>query len=68
MKNIFATLSLCLASALLAGGCHSVKVEGPTVAVPSPKPALSKVKKDVERDYFMNPIEAKNYGLIDNII
>lgn len=29
---------------------------------------LSKVKADMERDYWMNPNEAKEYGLIDEII
>ncbi|HUC96420.1 MAG TPA: ATP-dependent Clp protease proteolytic subunit [Candidatus Saccharimonadales bacterium] len=29
---------------------------------------LSKVKADMERDYWMNPEEAKKYGLIDEII
>ena len=31
-------------------------------------PALSKIKKDVERDYYMSADEALNYGLIDKII
>ncbi len=29
---------------------------------------LKKVKNDVERDYFMNSLEAKKYGIIDNIL
>jgi ATP-dependent Clp protease protease subunit len=29
---------------------------------------LEKVSKDMERDYFMDPTEAKDYGLIDNVI
>jgi ATP-dependent Clp protease protease subunit len=29
---------------------------------------LSKIEKDVERDYFMMPDEAKKYGLIDEIL
>ncbi|MFX0548631.1 ATP-dependent Clp endopeptidase proteolytic subunit ClpP [Hathewaya histolytica] len=29
---------------------------------------LDKIKKDVERDYFMSGEEAKNYGLIDDVI
>lgn len=29
---------------------------------------LKKVKVDVERDYFMNSIDAQKYGLIDNIL
>ena len=29
---------------------------------------LEKVKNDMERDYWMNPEEAKKYGLIDEII
>ena len=28
----------------------------------------SKIKKDVERDYYMSADEALNYGLIDKII
>jgi ATP-dependent Clp protease protease subunit len=29
---------------------------------------LERVSKDMERDYFMNPEEAKEYGIIDNVI
>jgi ATP-dependent Clp protease protease subunit len=29
---------------------------------------LEKVSKDMERDYFMSPDEAKEYGIIDNVI
>ena len=29
---------------------------------------LEKIERDVERDYFMNSEQAKNYGLIDHII
>jgi ATP-dependent Clp protease protease subunit len=29
---------------------------------------IDKLKSDVERDYFMSPIEAKEYGLIDEVI
>jgi ATP-dependent Clp protease protease subunit len=29
---------------------------------------LDKVKKDTERDYFMDPEEAKAYGIIDNVV
>jgi ATP-dependent Clp protease protease subunit len=29
---------------------------------------LSKVKVDMERDYWMTPSEAKAYGLIDDVI
>lgn len=29
---------------------------------------LSKIKNDMERDYWMTPIEAKNYGLVDEVI
>ena len=29
---------------------------------------LDKVSKDMERDYFMSPEEAKEYGIIDNVI
>lgn len=29
---------------------------------------LSKIEKDVDRDYFMSPEEAKKYGVIDEII
>lgn len=32
------------------------------------KKPLSKIKKDVERDYYMSTDEALNYGLIDKII
>ena len=32
------------------------------------KKPLSKIKKDVERDYYMSADEAINYGLIDKII
>lgn len=30
--------------------------------------SVDKIKKDSDRDYFMNPEEAKNYGLIDEIL
>jgi ATP-dependent Clp protease protease subunit len=29
---------------------------------------LDRVSKDMERDYFMSPQEAKDYGIIDNVI
>ena len=29
---------------------------------------LAKIEQDVERDYFMSADEAKNYGLIDQVI
>ena len=29
---------------------------------------LSKVKIDMERDYWMSPTEAKNYGLVDDVL
>jgi len=29
---------------------------------------LDKIKNDTERDYFMSPIEAKEYGIIDEVI
>jgi ATP-dependent Clp protease protease subunit len=29
---------------------------------------LEKIKQDVERDYFMSADEAKEYGLIDEVI
>jgi len=29
---------------------------------------LSKIEKDVERDFFMDPVEAKKYGIIDKIL
>jgi len=29
---------------------------------------LDRVSKDMERDYFMSPDEAKEYGIIDNVI
>ena len=29
---------------------------------------LEKIKQDVERDYYMSALEAKEYGIIDNII
>ena len=29
---------------------------------------LSKIKNDMERDYWMTPAEAKEYGLIDEVI
>jgi ATP-dependent Clp protease protease subunit len=30
--------------------------------------SLEKVSKDMERDYFMSPEEAREYGIIDNVI
>ena len=32
------------------------------------KQPLEKVAKDMERDYFMTADEAKDYGIIDNVI
>jgi ATP-dependent Clp protease protease subunit len=29
---------------------------------------IEKISKDMERDYFMDPEEAKEYGIIDNVI
>jgi len=29
---------------------------------------IERVSKDMERDYFMSPEEAKEYGIIDNVI
>ena len=29
---------------------------------------ISKIERDTDRDNFMDPIEAKEYGLIDEII
>ncbi len=30
--------------------------------------SISKINKDTERDYYMNPKDALNYGIIDNIL
>jgi len=30
--------------------------------------SIQKIEKDTDRDFYMNPIEAKDYGLIDEII
>jgi ATP-dependent Clp protease protease subunit len=30
--------------------------------------AVERIEKDVERDYIMNPEQAKEYGMIDEII
>ncbi len=29
---------------------------------------IKKIEKDVERDYYLDPIDAKNYGMIDKIL
>ncbi|MDA1170464.1 MAG: ATP-dependent Clp protease proteolytic subunit, partial [Cyanobacteria bacterium] len=29
---------------------------------------LDRVKKDTDRDFFMSPVEAVSYGLIDKVI
>jgi ATP-dependent Clp protease protease subunit len=29
---------------------------------------IDRIEKDVERDYIMNPVQAKEYGMIDEII
>ena len=29
---------------------------------------LDRIKRDTERDYFMSAVEAKAYGLVDNVI
>jgi len=38
------------------------------ILVKHTKQPLSKVKKDMERDYFMSALEARKYGIIDKII
>jgi len=30
--------------------------------------SLERIKKDFDRDYFMNPVQAKEYGLIDEVL
>ena len=30
--------------------------------------SVDKVQKDSDRDYFMSAIEAKNYGLVDEVV
>jgi ATP-dependent Clp protease protease subunit len=30
--------------------------------------AIERIKNDTERDYFMSPVEAKDYGIIDEVI
>jgi ATP-dependent Clp protease protease subunit len=30
--------------------------------------SLSKIEKDVDRDFFMDPEEAKKYGIIDKVM
>ena len=30
--------------------------------------AIERIKNDTERDYFMSPVEAKEYGIIDEVI
>ncbi len=30
--------------------------------------SIEKIKKDTDRDYFMSAYEAKEYGLIDQVI
>jgi ATP-dependent Clp protease protease subunit len=29
---------------------------------------LKKIEKDTERDYFMNAVEAKEYGIVDKVL
>jgi len=29
---------------------------------------ISRIEKDVDRDYFMDPEEAKKYGIIDKVL
>ena len=29
---------------------------------------IRKIKKDTDRDYFMNAVEAKKYGIIDQVL
>ena len=30
--------------------------------------SLEKIKKDTDRDYFMTPEEAKDYGIVDEVV
>ena len=39
-----------------------------TILSKNTKKSLSKIKKDTERDYYLNAKEALDYGIIDNII
>ena len=30
--------------------------------------SLDQISKDIDRDYFMSPLEAKEYGIIDDVV
>ena len=38
------------------------------ILVKHTKQALEKIERDVERDYWMGPEQAKEYGIVDEII
>ena len=42
--------------------------EGITIGAPASRQALYVIAADTERDYYMTAEEAKEYGLIDNVI
>jgi len=38
------------------------------ILVKHTKQPIEKIKKDTDRDYYMNATEAKDYGIIDTIV
>jgi len=44
------------------------KERGITILAKNTGKSLEQIEKDVDRDFFMSAIEAKNYGIIDKIL
>ncbi|WP_199768916.1 ATP-dependent Clp endopeptidase proteolytic subunit ClpP [Helicobacter cetorum] len=39
-----------------------------TILAENTNQTLEKIQRDTDRDFYMNPLEAKNYGLIDQVL
>lgn len=58
------------ATEIKIGAEHIIKIKNKLnkILAKNTKKSLSKIEKDVERDYYMDSKEALNYGIIDKII
>ena len=48
--------------------CLDIQREAAKIIAEHSGQSLEKVSKDMERDYFMTPEEAQEYGIIDRVI
>ena len=49
-------------------GTPDINALTPLIIAKNTGQALSKIEKDVDRDFFMNVEEAKKYGIIDKVL